>query len=46
MSHSLTTVVKWLRVNKQKMNHDKTEVILVGKAKALMDTVFPTFSGV
>lgn len=42
----LTTVVKWLRVNKQKLNPDKTEVMLVGKAKFLRNIVLPGTDGI
>lgn len=39
----MAAVVKKLKVNKFKLNPDKTEVMLVGKAEVLMGVVIPAF---
>lgn len=46
LSYFLTTVVKWLRMNKLKWNAHRTEVKLVGKLEVLKDIMLPTFDGV
>lgn len=38
--------MNWLRVNKLKLNSEKTEVMSVGKVKILKVIVLPTFGGV